>query len=77
MDQQEYLIHNHSVRITSIFLKIFEEENSVYTLNSFDYGYIFNFLRGFGRLFYVINPLETTFEDPRDIPPYFADVSFY
>lgn len=76
MARQEYLIYNNSARITSVFIKIIEEESSVYTLNLFENGYVFNFLKGLGKLFYLIHPSETTFEDHRDVPPYFADVSF-
>lgn len=72
---EEYLVRNQSERTTSIFLKIVQESSSVRVINLFGDSEIYDFLKGIGRLFYVISPSETSFKDPRDVPPYFADVS--
>lgn len=33
------------------------------------------FLKGVGRLFYIIKPSETTFENSKDVPKFFYNVS--
>lgn len=33
------------------------------------------FLKGVGRLFYIVKPSETTFENPNDVPKFFYNVS--
>lgn len=33
------------------------------------------FLKGVGRLFYIVKPSETTFENPKDVPKFFYNVS--
>lgn len=75
MNSEDYFIHNRSERVTSVFLKIVQDDTSACALNVFDSDIIFEFLKGLGRLFYIVNPSETTFRDPKDVPPYFAEVS--
>lgn len=75
--RENYYIHNHSERVTSVFLKIVQQEKSVTTVNFFGNGDDFDFFKGLGRLFYVISPSETTFKDPKDVPSYFANVSIF
>lgn len=74
MARNDYLVYNNSARVTSVFLKIIEKESSV-SMSLLENGYVTDFLKGVGKLFYIVNPAETTYEDPRDVPPYFADVS--
>lgn len=74
---QVYFTHNHSDTVTSIFLNINEEDSSIYSLSILDVCGIFNFIKGLGRLFYIVDPSESTFKDPRDVPPYFAEVNTF
>lgn len=75
MISEDHFLHNHSERVTSVFLKIVREDTSASALNLFGSDIIVEFLKGLGRLFYVVIPSETTFKDPKDVPPFFAEVS--
>lgn len=74
---QVYFFYNHSDTVTSVFLNINEENSSIYSLTILDVCGIFPFIKGLGRLFYIVDPSESTFKDPRDVPPYFAEVNTF
>lgn len=75
MDFQEDFPHNQSERVTSVFLRIIHDDNPRRGMDLFSSGDIFEFMKGFGKFFYVISPSETSVKDTKDVPSYFTDVS--
>lgn len=57
--------------ITSVFIHLAKQEND----EVFGNEAIKSFLKGIGQMFYVVNPSETIFQDPEQVPEYFRNVS--
>lgn len=36
---------------------------------------VVEFVKGLGRMFYIVNPAETTFQHPQEVPKFFRNVS--
>lgn len=56
--------------ITSVFIHLAKDD-----IDAFDNTPIKTFFKGLGQMFYIINPSETTFNDPKEVPEYFRNVS--
>lgn len=74
---KDYLVQNQSQRMTSIFLSNVLEDSRDRATIFFGGSDISEFFKGLGRLFYVVSPSETIFKDPREVPSYFANVSYH
>lgn len=73
--QGDHFIRKQSEVVSSVFLGM-TDGRSNYSLNILcGSDEVFDFLRGFGKLFYVVSPSETTYRDPKDVPLYFEEVS--
>lgn len=73
--RDDYFVQNHTERVTSVFLRIVQEDNALCTMNAFGSEEVFDFFKSLGRFFYLVSPSESSFKDPRDVPRYFSDVS--
>lgn len=67
---------NNSELITSVFLKLSNEEdrndfkdNEIYRINGLDV------VKGIGRMFYIVDPAETTYSNFEDVPSIYRNVS--
>lgn len=58
--------------VTSIFLDLVDGNS---TGSLFETDALLDFAKGVGRMFYIVNPAETTFENPKDVPNFFRNVS--
>lgn len=74
--KHDYLLFNHSERVTSVFLEIIRDEKPARVAKVFQDGEICGFFKGLAQFFYAINPSETSFKDHREVPSYFTNVSY-
>nr|CAH7728481.1 unnamed protein product [Callosobruchus chinensis] len=63
--------YNNSDVITSVFINLVNEES--YRDSYFEEDGVKNFLKGIGRMFYIVDPSETTFRDASDVPSFYRD----
>lgn len=63
---------NNSEIVTTVLLKLVDEERDY---RYFDQEFFVDFLKGLGCMFYVVDPTESSFRDPKDVPTYFTNVS--
>lgn len=72
MEPEDFFNTNESVTSVILNWKHFVESEK----NVSESG-VKEFLKGFGRFFYMVNPAETTFETFEKVPNYYAEVSTY
>lgn len=71
MDSYYSHSNNGCEPITSVFIRFAKEENA----DVFNNEALSGFFKGVGQMFYIVNPSETTFQDPKQVPEYFRNVS--
>lgn len=57
--------------VTSILIKLMEDPEK----STFDNNALLQSAKSVGRMFYIINPTETTFEKIEEVPTFFRNVS--
>ncbi|KAJ8938561.1 hypothetical protein NQ314_011451 [Rhamnusium bicolor] len=68
-------LHNNGCEpVTSVFIKLVKEGTG--NENIFLNEKLLGFLKGIGRMFYVVNPSETTFSDAKEVPEFFRNKGY-
>lgn len=56
---------------TSVFIRLNDNATNDFLFNDT----ILDFLKGLGRMFYIVNPEDTTFARPENVPHFYRQVS--
>ncbi|XP_072384079.1 alkylglycerol monooxygenase-like isoform X1 [Diabrotica undecimpunctata] len=57
--------------ITSVYIRLLDRD--IVDDGPFDCAMLKNFFKGLGRMFYIVHPIETTYQDPHAVPEFFQN----